>query len=162
MPVVYDVRMPEVYYRWMEVFDWLNFDWDWLIIPGDCLPGGFVSRLLLRGVGPLVLMAAVVPLSCAFTVVAHKLQRKPGWPKLKQSLLNAVPFVLFVAFCLCTSGAHSVHALPPPALCTLLTAASALCVVQVRVRLLRHLRRLVVHRLSRRRRAADASAGLPQ
>ena len=124
LPTVYNVQLPSQYYEWMGFLDFLELDWSHLMIPGQCLPGGFVERLFLRGLGPLVFVLAVFLLCAVAAPVlrcfkhdrrAHVGEKKASIRKahthvLTQSLLDALPYVLFVCFCICASTASSVFA----------------------------------------------------
>ena len=61
IPEVYDVTLPTEYYQWMRPFTPFSFDWDELLVPGACLPGGFSARVVMRGLAPLLLMVAAIP-----------------------------------------------------------------------------------------------------
>ena len=135
IPQVYNVRMPAVYTEWTSsitgVFD---LDWSNIAVPGSCLTGGFVSRLFLRGIVPLVLMAVVLFVGWASSVGSHYHRAIRGAgrraPKAqsrrasvialgeaaaaKQPILNGLmttlPWVLVLSFTLCASTSTSIFA----------------------------------------------------
>jgi len=109
LPNVYNIPLPREYYQWMNVFDAIQLDWSAFFVPGACLRGGYLSRLLLKGFMPLGLMllllvggwlADVVPLLLRGEKVVDPLRR----------LLKMLPAVLFVSFCLCASVSASIFA----------------------------------------------------
>ena len=107
IPLVYEVTLPPEYYQWMRVINWIDFDWDNFFVPGSCLPGGYLSRLLLRGLVPLGIMLAVLPLRIGYEVV--KRLYRPGSTCTLQSLLyDAIPIMLFIALCFCASVSASI------------------------------------------------------
>ena len=109
IPDVYEVQLPEEYYRWMQTFAVFTFDWDEVVVPGACLPGGFSSRLALRGIAPLIIMVAVVPIA----VVRSLLTCKPPLAlrvRLVRGLFDALPIILFIAFCFCASVSSGLFA----------------------------------------------------
>ena len=98
LPDVYGVKMPAWYDESMEVFNWVSFDWSHYVLPGACV-GGFERRLLLRGFGPLVVLAAL-PLGYsvleAFNACRERRRFSP-----QHVFLTTLPPVLFVSFCMC-------------------------------------------------------------
>jgi hypothetical protein len=61
--VTYNVDpIPDSYINAIAPFQFIGFDWSSLIFPADCLSGGFKSRLILVGLGPLVFMVATAAL----------------------------------------------------------------------------------------------------
>lgn len=81
----------------------MSFDWSEFVVPGECLPGGFAVRVVLRGVVPLAVMLAAVPLTLLKAAVMHVARCQPGWPPFYRALLSTLPLVLFIAFCFCAS-----------------------------------------------------------
>ena len=110
IPDVYDVIVPPEYYDWMWVFSIFTFAWDDLVIPGACLPGGFVNRVWLRGVVPLAGMLAIIPLNLVRTIIVHLTTRAPGLPPLFKGFLDSLPILLFIAFCFCASVSSGLFA----------------------------------------------------
>ena len=121
LPTVYNVHLPPEYYEWTAFLDIFKLDWSAVTIPGACLPGGYYNRLLLRGIGPLVLLAGVFVLQIIYSLGSscfrqclakrdeyQKLSRDPKF--VLQSVLDAVPLVLFICFCLCASTSSSIFA----------------------------------------------------
>jgi hypothetical protein len=93
-------------------------DWSGLTVPGGCLEGGFHSRILLRGIGPLVLLALISVIGWVTHEVHRFLDRArvdpsplpaQGHPWLR-SLLNTLPPVLFFAFVLVTPTSSNIFA----------------------------------------------------
>jgi len=108
---VYNVQLPDLYYEWTGFLNVFDIDWSNFFIPGACLEGGYVSRLLLRSVGPLVLIAVVFLVSFAVNIgqalidtgsfgrsfVQLGAKRK----LLTRAVVKSLPSVLFLSFCLC-------------------------------------------------------------
>jgi hypothetical protein len=74
--------------------------------------GGLKSRLLLRGLVPLLLMAGALVLSLVYYMIMHGCAGITGSPEgtsaslvksLKAAVLYALPFLIFIAFCLVQS-----------------------------------------------------------
>ena len=107
IPSVYEVSLPEEYYRWMKAFVVFSLDWDEVVVPGACLPGGFSSRLILRGIIPLIIMIAAVPVSVVRSLLKMQL---PFNERLYRGLLDALSVVLFLAFCFCASVSSGLFA----------------------------------------------------
>ena len=103
VPSVYDVHLPKSYYDWTEHFNWAKLDWSEFVVPGSCLAGGPKGRMLLRGLAPLGLLAAVVIGSFLWEVGLHHVRRRDGPPPFKQGVLQALPLVLFLSFSMCVS-----------------------------------------------------------
>ena len=70
-------------------------------LPGQCIPIGFQTRLLMRAISPIVLLLAIPLCTIVFFYCRHG--RGPGtrgrW--LTDALVFAAPFDLFVSFVLC-------------------------------------------------------------
>ncbi len=108
IPTVYEVTLPNEYYSWMRVFNWIDFDWDELFVPGDCLPGGFGARLLLRGLVPLGCILVMVPIGATIIVTQQRL--KGRHVSKGQGLRAMLPYVLFVLFCFVASISYGLFA----------------------------------------------------
>lgn len=120
LPTVYYVELPEHYYAWTQYLKIVDLDLSEITIPGSCLPGGVQARLLLRGLWPFGLLGAIVAGSVIFSYFCalrakvnpfQKLQPQsmgPASSRLRHGLLRALPWVLFVCFCLCTSTSASI------------------------------------------------------
>ena len=109
LPTVYNVELPEDYYKWMSAIDFLRLDWSNLVVPGACLKGGYLSRLLLKGITPLAAMLLVLLCGWAYDVLSL---RRAGKPLLHpfRGLLKTLPLVLFGSFSLCASVSTSIFA----------------------------------------------------
>jgi hypothetical protein len=71
-------------------------DWSGIAVPGACLEGGFHSRVLLRGIGPLTPMVIVSIL---------------GWLLTRgRSVQKMLPLILFIAFVLVGPTSSSIFA----------------------------------------------------
>jgi hypothetical protein len=95
-------------------------DWSSLVLPDHCLEGGFHTRLLLRGIGPLLPMVAV----CVIGVIRGRLshyrrhgrkskvegRRSNDIRQLTSSLQTTLPLVLFIAFVLIGPVSSSIFA----------------------------------------------------
>ena len=124
VPSVYNVTLPDSYFRWTAFMDFLSIDWSGYAIPGACLPGGYYSRLLLGGIGPLVLLALVFVFAfpaivCSQLRAAHNSQAVARQHRsicatlgdaIKEAGTQTLPIVLFVSFCLCAPTASSIFA----------------------------------------------------
>jgi hypothetical protein len=138
-PDVYGLALPGWYFDWtrfLNVFQsapQINFqtflstvcwqfpplctvDWSGLALPGECLEGGFHSRLLLRGIGPLVLLLFIGATSWAGHEVYHYFDRAKVDPSFSKgrpglsSLLKTLPSILFFAFVLITPTSSGIFA----------------------------------------------------
>ena len=109
IPTVYDVALPPAYYRWMKFVTVVDINIDALVVPGSCLPGGFHSRLLLRGLAPIALMAFVAVFRLLYVCC-----RDRGYGcsprRIGKQLMDTLPFVLFILFCFCGSVSKGVFA----------------------------------------------------
>ena len=81
IPKVYGVVLSPWYERAMQPISWIQIRWDVFVIPGSCLPGGFLSRLLLRGLAPYLLVIVVI--------IAHLLL--PAIMYLSSKILRQIP-----------------------------------------------------------------------
>jgi hypothetical protein len=91
-------------------------DWSGLTVPGECLEGGFHSRLLLRGIGPLILLLFIGAIGWAgheayhyFDIAKVDPTFSKGRPGLS-SLLKTLPSILFFAFVLITPTSSGIFA----------------------------------------------------
>ena len=122
LPSVYNVSLPDSYYKWTAFMDFMSIDWSGFAIPGACLPGGYYSRLLLGGIGPLVLLALVFifmfPVIVASQIRAARNRTTSQKKTMSATVLEAIgqagaqtlPIVLFTSFCLCAPTASSIFA----------------------------------------------------
>ena len=75
LPDVYAVELPEIYHVSLATFQWFSLNFDGYLFPGACITGllgldgqsSFRSRLLVRGLAPLVIIGAI-PMA---TLVLH-------------------------------------------------------------------------------------------
>lgn len=120
LPSVYRVRMSDLYEHNMSYFNFLTFEWAFefsiLSVHPSCLPGGFLARLLMRGASPLALMLALLLFGCAYSLLRSAFQTLLGRGStscalnLRKSMLNALPAVLFIAFCVCSGVSTGIFA----------------------------------------------------
>ena len=133
MPLVYGLRLPEYYFDWMRIFNVFEVDWSGFIYPGACLGRGFYDQLLLRAIGPLAFMVAVMLLGVAIRAASHvrdrllcgkrarekaresRKARGESWQQesrllCRESILNTLPALLFIAFCLTPITSTSIFA----------------------------------------------------
>ena len=70
-------------------------------LPGQCIPIGFQTRLLMRAISPIVLLLAIPLCTIVFFYCRHGrgLDTRGRW--LSDALTAAAPFDLFVSFVLC-------------------------------------------------------------
>eukprot|EP00966_Prymnesium_polylepis_P277417 6410156-Prymnesium_polylepis.1 len=106
LPPVYGLSLPEWYYHWVsflnifesaqQAFNSDTVDWSGIAVPGACLEGGFHSRVLLRGIGPLTPMVIVSIL---------------GWLISRgRSIQKSLPLILFITFVLVGPTSSSIFA----------------------------------------------------
>ena len=108
MPQVYGVSMPQWYSKAMNTFAWFDLDWTNYLFPGACISGGFRTRLLLRGVAPLLLLATLPCIAAVREGIrARSFQTRFTF---QQVLLSALPAMLFLAHLLCTSVSAGIFA----------------------------------------------------
>ena len=119
LPTVYSVHLPTKYYAWLN---WLHIEWSQFISPTACNADGFYEELFLTGMVPLVLLAAIVLISifakyltdiyalCCSAFCGSQRRRSSdrtgGTAQaslLTKAVLNALPWVLFISFCICSS-----------------------------------------------------------
>eukprot|EP00966_Prymnesium_polylepis_P075481 1750685-Prymnesium_polylepis.1 len=110
LPAVYGLDLPDYYYEWLGFFSFFEIDWSGFAIPGACLEGGFRSRLWLRGIGPLTLVAGLCLAGWLWRIGAHVIQRAEGRPPWISSLLTALPMVLIIVFVLVAGTSSSIFA----------------------------------------------------
>ena len=100
---VYHVKLTgsagELYQNSVAFLSWATIDFDGWIFPGQCI--GFRFRLLLRALVPIVLLIAIPMCVVAFFGYrrARGLGTRGRW--LRDALVVAAPFDLFVSFVLC-------------------------------------------------------------
>ena len=91
------------------IIDAFQLEWTDAIFPSACLPS-YHTRLLLLGLGPLALLAAVFAVCCVYHYLHSVGVQTAGsagqlaWHarvrvRVGQSLLNALPVLLFFCFC---------------------------------------------------------------
>ena len=109
IPRVYDVALPPEYYQWMRLITVFDINWDFLVVPGACLPGGFRSRLLLRGLAPLAVMLCGGALRLLY-VLGRDVLRGVGVRRCVRHVLDVLPVTLFVLFCFCGTVSKGIFA----------------------------------------------------
>ena len=97
MPQVYGISLPQWYSSTMSSFGFIDPDWTNFLLPGACI--NFRTRLLLRGVVPLLLLALIACLAAVRECAQAYVHRRRA--SLRQALLAALPAMLFVAHVLC-------------------------------------------------------------
>ena len=109
MPAVYSLPpLPGWYTAAMRPMTWIDLSWTQYVLPGACI--GYRERLLLRGLGPLLLLAAL-PLGYGAYEATQALRRRGSRGfAVKTALLSALPALLFVSFCLCPSVSAGIFA----------------------------------------------------
>ena len=118
LPTVYNVQLPDLYYKWTGFLNIFDIDWSNFFIPGACLEGGYTSRLLLRSVGPLVLIVVVFLFSFAVNIGQALIETESLGRSFAQlgakgkmwtkALVKSLPSVLFLSFCLCAPTASAI------------------------------------------------------
>ncbi|KAL1499130.1 hypothetical protein AB1Y20_013641 [Prymnesium parvum] len=103
VPAVYDLRLPDYYYEWMDFLAAFRIDWSGFLFPSSCLHGGFHSQLLLRALAPLAAVGALVALGVLVGVAPHAGRLAPAALPWRDSLLATLPLLLVFAFCLTPS-----------------------------------------------------------
>jgi hypothetical protein len=111
LPTIYHIQLPARYYAWTTFLNAIDLDISAITVPGQCLPGGYYGRLLVRGLWPLGAIAATVVVSLLRSYL-HADGR--SWMRFsgaqQHGALDALPLVLFVCFCLCASTSASIFA----------------------------------------------------
>jgi len=109
LPSLYGTEMPSEYDKWLDWLEVLKFDWSELLVPGACLLGGLKSRILLRGLGPLLLMLCPLVISIVTYMASYCRARigedadrtaAPFRDGFKAAALRALPYAIFISFCL--------------------------------------------------------------
>ena len=115
LPTVYNVKLSHTYYKWTGFLNVFDIDWSNFAIPGACLEGGYRSRLLLRSLGPLVLIICVFGFAFAVNVGRALIGRDRSFAQLEgkrkmfsKALVNALPPVLLVSLVLCAPTASAI------------------------------------------------------
>ena len=110
LPAVYSLKLPDAYYDRLGFLDIFEIDWSGIAIPGECLEGGFRSRLWLRGIGPLALMALAFLFGWMGRIVAHFVRRSKESVPWRTSMHKALPPVLFITFVFVAGTSSSIFA----------------------------------------------------
>ena len=109
IPEVYNLqRLPTWYQSSMTIFTWVDLDWSGYLFPGSCIPGGFRSRLLLRGLAPLALLLVLL-LGFGVVECGHAWRLRQCL-SLKAAGYRALPVLLFVSFCMCPTVSAGIFA----------------------------------------------------
>tara|TARA_B100000795_G_scaffold262963_1_gene241469 strand:+ start:76 stop:807 length:732 start_codon:yes stop_codon:yes gene_type:complete len=111
LPTVYNVQLPDTYYEWTGFLNVFDINWSNFAIPGACLQGGYTSRLLLRSVGPLVVIFVVFVFAFAINIGQALIARSPLGAKgniWTKALVKALPSVLILSYCLCAPTASAI------------------------------------------------------
>ena len=115
LPTVYNVKLSHTYYKWTGFLTVFDIDWSNFAIPGACLEGGYRSRLLLRSLGPLVLIICVFGIVFAVNVGRALIGRDRSFAQLEgkrkmfsKALVKALPPVLLVSLVLCAPTASAI------------------------------------------------------
>ena len=111
LSTTYSVRLPESFTEWTEPIRYLSLDWLAFALPAGCFVRGFSQRLLIIALAPLVVVMLKLFHSLALAVwsdwwkLGHTMSSA-----LRNGLLAAVPFVLFVIFLSVPSVSTSIFA----------------------------------------------------
>jgi hypothetical protein len=100
--------------EWLDWLDVQKFDWSDSVVPGACLVGGLKFRLLLRGLGPLLLMLVPLVLSIVPHIISYSYARivqvkranrtqQPFGEAFKVASLRALTYMIFISFALVQS-----------------------------------------------------------
>jgi len=118
LPDVCGLEMPPWYSDWIPFINFFEVDWSGILIPGECLEGGFRTRILLRGVGPLTPIVTVPVIGCAVQIIwdrmrgSHLLQST--YSRFRSAMLSSLqktlPLVLFIAFIFVAPVSSSIFA----------------------------------------------------
>jgi predicted outer membrane repeat protein len=106
-PAVYGITLPDVYYEWMSVIDFLQFDWAGLVVPGACIGDAHTSLLLLKSLVPLAVMLILLVGGWLYDLVRLKWRGEPVLHPFR-GLLKTLPLVLFVSFSFCPTVSTSI------------------------------------------------------
>lgn len=128
MPEVYAVPLPDEYFRWVRVFEFISFEWFSILAPVECV-GDYSSWLKMKALTPLVMLLLIVaigaggravvsasaphaaaavrhsrdqetPNQAAETPTAMERRRERFFATLTAELLQGLPFVLMTLFTL--------------------------------------------------------------
>ena len=108
MPELFSVSIPPEYFEWMTGFQWINFDWFALLVARECV-GDFQTRLLIKALGPLVPLAALVVGGALANIVSayYKAAADGSAVRLleaaKAGMLRVLPSTLVAVFALVPS-----------------------------------------------------------
>ena len=69
MPELFSLSLPPEYFEWMSTFAWINLDWFALAVAPECV-GDYHTRLIIKALGPLVPIAALVGGGALVSIVA--------------------------------------------------------------------------------------------
>jgi hypothetical protein len=123
LPTVYNVHLPDYYYDNLRFLNLFQIDWSGVTVPGACLEGGYFARLMLRGLGPLVLLLMCVVIAFAATLVMHFARKAnlhhghlhEGFEELEvkrsvlsKALISTMPVLLLICFCLTAPTASAI------------------------------------------------------
>ena len=106
MPDVFGLSaLPSWYHQTMMPVAWIGrLDWTIWLPPGSCID--YQARLLLRGLGPLLLLA-LLPIGYGVREAALARQLRQHFSPVSV-VLTALPALLFLSFCLCPSVSTSI------------------------------------------------------
>ena len=93
--------------------DAFEVDWLGMIFPGGCLQGGYIVKLAVTGAAPLLLLLVVFVVSVLYSVFRRCRDRDSSSGPLEicvQCVLNGLPLVLFICYCMCASISSSIFA----------------------------------------------------
>jgi hypothetical protein len=110
LPAVYGLKLPDSYYEWLGFLDIFEIDWSGIAIPGACLEGGFRSRLWLRGIAPLTLMALAFLVGWMGRILVHFVSRSKERVPWNTNMHKALPLVYFIAFVFVAGTSSSIFA----------------------------------------------------
>ena len=100
---IYSVEVPEFYYEWMDVFDFVHIEWVRVLMPASCLASSYETELIIKAAMPLAFLLLVVFVHVLACVISHFAYGRAGPPRLVEGLISSLPHVLLVLFlCACS------------------------------------------------------------
>ena len=125
IPEVYNVVLPDRFTNWLSFISWIQLQWTEFIVPGNCLSGGFIGRLLLRGLTPIGVLLVLPVVRPVLSLCQRRRAKQPEMDtpierpmgpmgpmgsSFALAILGALPLMLFFMYCFITSIARGIFA----------------------------------------------------
>lgn len=107
MPEAYALSLPAEYFEWLRWLNWLNLDWLSLAAPASCF-GTFDKQLLLKTLGPIVALTALVVGAALSAAVGHCRSSEGadgthGLEAARRGVMRVLPLTITILFALVPS-----------------------------------------------------------